>query len=86
MSKAIREVANLTERKNLHSPVHLTVSRPQALFGRTRLGKTGFQIEESDLIQGINEDRLRLASGPVHYHPICYIDSPANWNKIKDVH
>ena len=45
---------------------HLTLSRPSAiLFGRTKLGKTSFQIVGSDLIQRITEDRLRQASGPV---------------------
>ena len=48
----------------------LTLSRLQTLFGRTRLGKTGFQIKGSDLIQNIAEDRLMHTSCPVHYHPI----------------
>ena len=37
------------------------------------LGKTGFQIEESDLIQIITEDRLRQAIGPVQIPPFPYI-------------
>ena len=54
--------------------LHLTLSRlPATLFERTRLGKTGFQIEGSDLIQFIMEDRLRHASGPVQSSRIRYI-------------
>ena len=46
---------------------HLTISLLSAiLFWRTKLGKTGFKIKGSDLIQHITEDRLRHASGPVH--------------------
>ena len=53
---------------------HLTLSQLSATsFGRTRLGKTGFQIEGSNLIQLIMEDRLRHASGPVHTSLIRYI-------------
>ena len=40
------------------------------------VGKTGFQKEGSDLIQFLTEDRLRHASGPVHYftHPLHLCD------------
>ena len=38
------------------------------------MGKTGFQIEGSDLFYNITEDRLRYASDPFHLHPIRYID------------
>ena len=58
---------------NIRSNKHLTLSWLQALFGRTRLGKTGFWMEGSDLIHNLREDRLRHASGPVHSHPILYI-------------
>ena len=44
------------------------------LFWRIRMGKTGFQIEGSDLIQLITEDRLRHTSGPVQSHAsVTYI-------------
>ena len=36
------------------------------------LGKTGFQVEGSDLIHFIMEDRFRHASGPVHISGIHY--------------
>ena len=59
---------------NLKSNKHLTLSQlPDTLFGKTRWGKTGFQIEGSDLIHFITEDRLRHASGPVHISRIRYI-------------
>ena len=49
---------------------------PAPLFGRTRSGKTGFQIEGSDLIKFIREDRLRPASsGPVHIPRIRYMNA-----------
>ena len=47
---------------------------PQTI-GRTRLGKTGFQIEGSGLIHNITEDRLRHASGSVRHHQIRYINT-----------
>ena len=42
----------------------------KTLLERPRLGNTGFQIEGSDLIHNLREDRLRHASGPVYHHPI----------------
>ena len=48
---------------------HLTLSQPSpTLFGRTKLGKTGFPIEAPDLIKIIMEDRLRHAKGPVQFY------------------
>ena len=45
------------------------------LYLKTRLGKTGFQIKGSDLIQLITQDRLRPASGPVQLHTsVIYIE------------
>ena len=50
------------------SKEHLTLSA--TLFGRVKLGKTGFQIEVSDLIELITEDKLRHASRhPLHLYP-----------------
>ena len=54
--------------------IRLTLPRLQTtLFERTRLGKTGFQIGGSDLIQFIREDRLRHASGALHISRISYL-------------
>ena len=45
----------------------LALSCAQAiLLGKIRIRKTGYQIEGSDLIIQITEERLRQASGPVH--------------------
>ena len=50
----------------------LTIYQGVHIIYFTRLGKTGFQIEGSDLVQFITDDRLRPASGLAHYstHPV----------------
>ena len=67
------EILNIKFILNHQPNKHLTLLRLQTLFGRTRLGKTGFQIEGSDLIQFITEDRIGHASGPVQIPCIRYI-------------
>ena len=68
------EILNIKFILNLKPNKHFTLSRlPTTLFGRTRLGKTGLQIEGSDLIQLITKDRHRHASGPVQSSCIHYI-------------
>ena len=49
------------------------VGRRNRFLEKISTAATGFQIQESDLIQFIMEDILRHASGPVHISRICYI-------------